>query len=149
MSASEVDEIGVISKEESYNLKKEGDEWKCLEDSQMKLDGDIIHSFLENAEILTSELKIEEVTDFEQYGLEEEFISVTLQSENNMYVIRVGNYNSVIDAYYVRINDEPSVYTITSSQYYQLNKTLEDFELTEETEASEEQTIESEVTTTE
>lgn len=131
--ASDVEEIGMIRKdEESYNLKKEGKSWMCLEDSLFKIDSDTINIFLENAAALSSDIKIEDATDLEQYGLTDPFINLTLQTENNMYVIKVGNYNSVISAYYVQINDDPIVYTINSSQYYQLSKTLEDFELIEE-----------------
>ncbi|MBQ8596783.1 MAG: DUF4340 domain-containing protein [Lachnospiraceae bacterium] len=136
ITPDEIVEIGIIRKEgESLNLKKEVEAWRCLEDSLIKLDTDTINSFLEDASSLISDTKIEDVNDLEQYGLEEPYLNVTLQLENNMYVIKVGNYNSVISAYYVQIGDEPVVYTITSTQYYQLNKALEDFELIEETDS--------------
>lgn len=132
LTASDITEIGMNFQEESYNLKKEGEVWKELEDPSMELDTDLIDTFLANITALDSEIKIDDVTDFEQYGLDSPYLNLTLQTENDMCVIKVGNYNSMISAYYVQINDESMVYTITSTDYYQLNKTLDDFEFEEE-----------------
>lgn len=133
LTETEITEIGMNTNEESYNLKKEGEGWSVLEDSSMKPDTELIETFLSEVTALDSEFKIDDVTDFDQYGLDSPYLNLTLQTENDMCVIKVGNYNSMISAYYVQINDEATVYTITSTDYYRLNKNLEDFESTEET----------------
>lgn len=126
-----VTEIGIITEEETTNLIRENGTWKCLEDEDFALDGDLIEAFLENICHLTSDLQIENAEDLSQYGLDTPVISVTLQWDSNMYTLKLGDYNSMISSYYVGVNDEPTVYTGDSSLYYTLNKSLEDFEKTE------------------
>lgn len=125
---SVVTEIGIITEEETTNLIRENGTWKCLEDEDVTLNGDLINDFLESICHLTSKLQIENVEDFSQYGLDTPAVSVTLQWDSNMYTLKLGNYNSMISSYYVNVNDEAVVYTGDSSLYYTLNKSLGDFE---------------------
>lgn len=124
---SAVTEIGIITEEETTNLIKENDTWKCLDDESVEIDGSLVENFLENICQLTSDTQIENVEDMSQYGLDEPTISVTVQSENNMYTIKLGDYNSMMAGYYISINDENTVYITDSSIYYTLNKSLDSF----------------------
>lgn len=138
--SNEVTEIGIITEEETTNLIRENDGWKCLEDESVELDDSLVESFLENICQLTSNTQIENAEDMSQYGLDEPTISVTIQWESNMYTIKLGDYNSMITSYYISINDENTVYTVDSSVYYTLNKSLDSFEkvvVTDEEEAAE------------
>lgn len=139
IDSSQVKEIGIINGEETVNLIREGEEWKCREEAlteEISIDSSLVENFLAEAcQIIASE-KIEDVTDLSQYGLKEPAVNITLQWDDNMYIIKLGDYNSIIGSYYLSINEEPAVYTVDSSVYYGLNKHLEDFKKTktEETE---------------
>ncbi len=124
---SEVKEISIISPEGNLDLSRESGEWRCLEEEDAQIDGSLVDVFLEDVGAITSETKIENVEDFSQYGFDAPQITVTLQWDDNMYVLKLGDYNSMITGYYINVNDEPVVYVVDSSVYYTLNKSLENF----------------------
>ncbi len=128
---SKVKEIGIINDTETVNLIKEGGEWKCADDKTLQMDGSVVESYLNQVAEITSALKIEGVEDFSQYGLDQPQLNITLQWENNMYTIKIGDYNTITGSYYISVNEEDSVYTVDSSLFYALNKGLEDFKQTE------------------
>lgn len=47
----------------------------------MKLDTDLIDTFLANVTALDSEIKIDDVADLEQYGLDSPYLNLTLQTD--------------------------------------------------------------------
>lgn len=140
IDSEDVTEIGITSGEESINLKKDGDNWICVDDETFGIDEDQVSEFLANACEIQAEMKIEDVTDFEQYGLADAGYRISLQWDNNLYVIHFGDQNSLADnCYYVRLNEDATVYAVESSVYSSLHKTLSDFEGAVET-AEEEET---------
>lgn len=140
IDTSLVTEIGIISGNGTVNLQKKGDEWLCIDNEKEKIDSAKVESFLSSAGQISSELKIEEADDMSEYGLNNPAINITLQWDNNLYVIKAGDYNSITGYYYLSVNDDNNVYTIDGSLYYSLNKALEDFiaDDTEETKEEEE-----------
>ncbi|MBD5547566.1 MAG: DUF4340 domain-containing protein [Lachnospiraceae bacterium] len=129
---SQVEEIGMINGTESINLLRSEDGWKCMEDESVKIDSDAVEHFLDLASDITSDIRIEKVDDLSQYGIDQPQINVTFQWDDNMYTLRLGDFNPVINRYYININDEKTVYTADTSLYYGLNKTLDDFKQLED-----------------
>ena len=75
---------------------------------------------------------IPDVTDFDQYGLTDSENTISLQWDDDLYVITIGDQNSNAGGlFYVRVNDEDTVYTIESSVRYALEKTMDDFAASE------------------
>ena len=75
---------------------------------------------------------IPNVTDFDQYGLTDSENTISLQWDEDLYVITIGDQNSNAGGFfYVRVNDEDTVYTIESSVRYALEKTMDDFAASE------------------
>ena len=138
IDTSLVTEIGIISGNGTVNLQKTGDEWLCIDNEEEKIDSAKVESFLSSAGQISSELKIEEVDDMSEYGLDNPSINITLQWDNNLYVIKTGDYNSITGYYYLSVNDDNNVYTIDGSLYYSLNKALEAF-IADDTEATNEE----------
>ena len=124
---SQVKEIGIINGSGTVNLVKEGERWKCLEEESADIDGESVEAFLEKASAITSDTKSEQVQDMAQYGLADAAVNVTLQWENNMYTVQLGDYNSITGSYYLRVNEQDTVYTADSSLYSFFGKSLEDF----------------------
>lgn len=129
-----ITEIGFSNENGSFHLKKTEAEWICLEDDSLMIDSEKVSSFLNVAVSATTDTKIEEVTDFSQYGLSEPSMQVVLQSSDNMYVIEFGDYNSLITRYYVRVNEENTVYTVERTYRTSMLKEPADFEAEEELE---------------
>ena len=132
IDTAQVTEIGIIKSDETINLSQESGEWKLKEDENFEVDKEVVESFLSDAGNITSDRMIEDVEDFSEYGLEYPVLNITLQWDSNMYLIKVGDYNTVVGCYYISVNDENTVYTISTSQYYALDKTLNDFEKIQE-----------------
>ena len=140
IDTSLVNEIGITNGEETINLQKDNDTWKCVDDEDFTIDSTKLQVFLDAAGSITSELKIENVKDVDQYGLEHPSLSISLQWDSNLYTIYIGDRNTVAGGvYYLKINDEDTVYTIENYKYNMLNKTKEDFAAEEETETAEEE----------
>ena len=140
IDTSLVNEIGITNGEETINLQKDNDTWKCVDDEDFTIDSTKLQVFLDAAGSITSELKIENVKDMDQYGLEHPSLSISLQWDSNLYTIYIGDRNTVAGGvYYLKINDEDTVYTIENYKYNMLNKTKEDFAAEEETETAEEE----------
>ena len=140
IDTSLVNEIGITNGEETINLQKNNDTWKCVDDKDFTIDSTKLQVFLDAAGSITSELKIENVTDMSQYGLDHPSLSISLQWDSNLYTIYIGDRNTVAGGvYYLKINDEDTVYTIENYKYNMLNKTKEDFAAEEETETAEEE----------
>lgn len=140
IDTSLVNEIGITNGEETINLQKDNDTWKCVDDEDFTIDSTKLQVFLDAAGSITSELKIENVKDMDQYGLEHPSLSISLQWDSNLDTIYIGDRNTVAGGvYYLKINDEDTVYTIENYKYNMLNKTKEDFAAEEETETAEEE----------
>ena len=136
---SQITDIGIIGSEGNVNLVKEGDDWKCAEDEGTAIDKSLVENFLANATEITASTRIENAEDLSEYGLDNPVINLTLRWDDNMYTIKVGDYNSIISGYYLNVNDEADVYVVDSSVYYSLNKSIEDFKLTETEDLAEEE----------
>ena len=132
IDSSKVTEIGITQGETSVNLKKEGDVWTSADDDSITIDSDKVESFLADACEIPADLAIPDVTDFDQYGLTDSENTISLQWDDDLYVITIGDQNSNAGGFfYVRVNDEDTVYTIESSVRYALEKTTDDFAASE------------------
>ena len=132
IDSSKVTEIGITQGETSVNLKKEGDVWTSEDDDSISIDSDKVESFLTDACEIPADLVIPDVTDFDQYGLTDSENTISLQWDDDLYVIIIGDQNSNAGGFfYVRVNDEDTVYTIESSVRYALEKTMDDFAASE------------------
>ena len=147
VDTSVVTEIGITTSEGTVDLLKESDGWKCVSDETVVIDDEKVDAFLNNVCAVTSDTKIEGVTDMTEYGLSNPVMQVTLQWEDNLYTIKAGDYNSIVGCYYISLNEEDVVYTADSILYTAMNKTLSDFEKEEEEET--ETTVAEEDVTTE
>lgn len=137
IDGSQITDIGIIGNDGNVNLIKEGDTWKCMDDEEFTIDGSLVKNFLTDASEITASARIENVEDMSEYGLDNPSVNLTLRWENNMYTIKLGDYNSIISGYYLNVNDEAAVYVVDSSVYYSLNKSADDFRLTEVEEVEE------------
>lgn len=137
IDSSQVTDIGLIGSKGNINLVRTGEGFQSTEDESLAIDDSAVELFLSDACSITASMKIEDVEDMAQYGLDAPSVNLTLQWDNNMYTVKLGDYNSIIGGYYLNVNDENTVYVVSSSVYYALDKSLEDFKLTDVDEESE------------
>ena len=144
----------------SFTLHRQEDTWNYLEeaaidtsedtteDTAQGADGenaetirqvnqDTVSAYLDDICAFTAKQEITDVTDYSDYGISDESDTVTLQLANDLYVFRIGDYNSLAGGYYLTVNDGSSVYLIDSSTYYLLHKDSSYFEVADEEESTE------------
>lgn len=97
-------------------------EWCFAGETDTAADGSAISSFLSNICALTAKQEIPDVENPEDYGITDNSDTITLQLADDLYVFRLGDYNSLASGYYITMNDNGSVYLIDSTTYYLLNK---------------------------
>lgn len=140
----------------SFTLHKQEDTWNYLEEAAINTSGDTaqgtggenaetirqvnqdtVSAYLDDICAFTAKQEITDVTDYSDYGISDESDTVTLQLANDLYVFRIGDYNSLAGGYYLTVNDGSSVYLIDSSTYYLLHKDSSYFEAADEEESTE------------
>ena len=135
----------------SFTLHKQEDTWNYLEEAAIdtseatagnaetirQVNQDTVSAYLDDICVFTAKQEITDVTDYSDYGISDESDTVTLQLANDLYVFRIGDYNSLAGGYYLTVNDGSSVYLIDSSTYYLLHKDSSYFEAADEEESTE------------
>lgn len=135
----------------SFTLHKQEDTWNYLEEAAIdtseattedtetirQVNQDTVSAYLDDICAFTAKQEITDVTDYSDYGISDESDTVTLQLANDLYVFRIGDYNSLAGGYYLTVNDGSSVYLIDSSTYYLLHKDSSYFEAADEEESTE------------
>lgn len=133
---TQVTEIEFICGDESFTLQKDGENWSfAKEDTQA--DTANVSIFLDSLCDLTAMQEIPDAEKLEDYGIDEESDSITLQLADDLYVFRLGDYNSLSTGYYITMNDTGTVYLVDSTTYNQMKKDHSYFEaISEEAEDS-------------
>lgn len=135
----------------SFTLHRQEDTWNYLEEAAIdtsedsaedtetirQVNQDTVSAYLDDICAFTAKQEITNVTDYSDYGISDESDTVTLQLANDLYVFRIGDYNSLAGGYYLTVNDGSSVYLIDSSTYYLLHKDSSYFEAADEEESTE------------
>lgn len=123
-------------------LTKSGEEWINEEDASMDLEEEAVLDMITKVAALSSENKIENVEDTEQYGLAEATKHVLISDGDYTYTLVFGDYNDMTYQYYVCLEEDMStVYTVSSSVVNAFNTPVEDLLVEEETATEEETTI--------
>ncbi len=118
---------------ENYTFEKEGDTWYYAEDHSLEVLQYQMTGMLEGVAPLRAELIIENVADMAQYGLTEAQKTIQYETENETYVLEVGDYNSVSGVYYVREPGENTVYAVAQTTVTAFNKSMDVLVKEEET----------------
>lgn len=106
-------------------------------ETSRQVNQDTVSAYLDDICAFTAKQEITDMTDYSDYGISDESDTVTLQLANDLYVFRIGDYNSLAGGYYLTVNDGSSVYLIDSSTYYLLHKDSSYFEAADEEESTE------------
>ncbi len=119
LGAGKPEEIRALAwdyEEESVSLIWDDAEgrWSYAGDRACPLDPERVESLVTAAAEVCAGMKIANVKDFAQYGLEEPELTVTVETEERSVMYEVGN-RTIEGEYYLRLNGENTVYTGTDS----------------------------------
>ena len=111
------------SEESTEESAEESTEDSTEAESGYEVNSGTANQILEKLASLSCTNEIDSVTDMEQYGLDEPVMTVTLtMTDGTVHTVEVGDLNSMITAYYIRVDDGNTVYTMSTSNYSLFNK---------------------------
>lgn len=132
-----IQRISYIYEEKEYAFVKEEELWKYEDDTTVNIIQTSIDTMENRGENLTYMDKIENVTDFSQYGLENPSRYFSFETTENVHTFYVGDYNSFSYGYYICEPDSDTVYLVGSTVITAFQRHLEDLIEEENTESIE------------
>lgn len=126
-----VTEFTFTNENGTFSFQKEEDTWYYTEDRAFQVDTVSLEDMIISAVSMTSEDKMDNVTDLSQYGLDKPVMNVSFKTESETVTIHIGDYNSTISKYYAYVEGTNTVYTIDSTIQSTFTKTPEDLKVIE------------------
>lgn len=112
-STENVSQISWNNGTENLLFKKSGDSWTYPENTGVTPDSEKINGIVGKIEALTASDEIQNVTDFEQYGLEDPYVVIEVtMSDGNSVKYTVGDYSTFTHQTYIRVGNGTSVFLI-------------------------------------
>ncbi len=96
----------------SIAYDSEKDTWVNTEDDTFPVSAEAVEPLVRAVSSAVATVEVTDVTDFEQYGLDDPAITVMAATADNIVTYGIGN-TTLTGEYYVRVNDTDSVYTET------------------------------------
>lgn len=141
-TSDEVDAFSYDYSGVTYSFTKEDTEWIFEGDASLNMDETIIHSMLAIAGNVLAQNEAAEYEGLDTYGLQTpaKTISIT-KTDGTMIILKIGNYNEMLDGYYLIIDGIETLYVVDDSllstfevSYTSLEYVEEETESTESTE---------------
>lgn len=96
-------------------LKEDG-EWIYAEDTEIKLDQDLVQSMLDGLQDLQSEqIVADSLANSSDYGFDDPYMTITLSfTDGTQTILYIGSQNPMVDVYYLIIEGDDKIYTVSS-----------------------------------
>lgn len=111
------------SEGDGLGFHRAGEQWKYDEDDAFPVNADKIEAILKNYEQYGVRFVIESVEDYGQYGLDEPECTLTIETESQVYTLKMGDYSKLDDQRYIDIGDG-NVYLVEDDPIEQLYTSL-------------------------
>lgn len=121
---------------ELLEFVKEDGTWYYKADKSISIDQDVITSMLETASGLDAETAVTDYDTLSDYGLDTPSNTITMADGTNTVTLLLGNKNEMLSQYYVKREEEDTVYLVSVSLETVFGKSVGD--LTEVEESTEE-----------
>ena len=108
-----------------YSFEKVDGTWYVEGDQSIGLNQNTVNLMLNKLSPLTAEQEIAGVTDMSQFGFDAPTRVIRYETAENAYTVEIGAFNPVSDVYYMRVDEQGTVYVITSSIYNVFDRDLE------------------------
>ena len=112
-NADKANKLTYSYKDKTYVLNLENSSWVYETDKTMNVDQTSVISLIKSVSNITSGTKIENVTDFEQYGLTKPANKVEISTSEGKIEFSIGKCNATSGEYYFRVGQESAVYTVS------------------------------------
>ena len=119
-------QVSWTGEEGTVTLVKEDDTWKSADDEDFPVSQDAVDEFLSNFEEVKATFIIDDVEDYEQYGLKDPEHTITFTSEDGETVVTTGTYSTMDEQRYICV-DGGLVYLIETDIAENLASVRDDF----------------------
>lgn len=120
LSVGPADEVTALSWDyfgDTVSLTRDGDGWSNTEDESCPISADAVTPLTQTVGELYASSVIEDVEDFEQYGLAEPDMKIMAATADNVVTYWVGGPAVATGGYYLRLEGEDTVYVADSMIY--------------------------------
>lgn len=107
--------------------RKEDGSWMYAPDESLVIEQTSPQYLAELLKEVTSEYQVEDVEDFDMYGLSEDSPYVEISTESETYRIYIGNFNETVKRYYAYIDGKDTVYGLKQDIAEVLDFTLNNY----------------------
>ena len=110
----DVDAFSYIADGTTYSYTKNKDIWTCENDTSLKMDADSIATLLGNLKKITAAEAIDDYDSIADYGLDQPQNTITVTCGNETTTIDIGDYNEMLQEYYIKISGDDKIYLADS-----------------------------------
>ncbi len=97
----------------SFEQAESGD-WVCMEDDTLKLDQTVLKNMAEQAKSITAtQLVTDDPERLEEFGLSEPQCRLTVTGQQGTYTLLIGSHLEFNDTYYVQLEGQDAVYSVS------------------------------------
>ncbi|MGN0394314.1 MAG: DUF4340 domain-containing protein [Coprococcus sp.] len=118
--------------DETISLKKDGENWIYEQDDTIDIDESMVENMLSDTVALTAADAFEQEESLEEYGLSAPANEIVLKTETKEITLYLGNYNSLVDSYYLKTSESDKIYLVDSTLSTQFSKTIDNITCVEE-----------------
>lgn len=111
----DVDAFSYIADGTTYSYTKNKDTWTCENDTSLKMDADSIATLLGNLKKITAAEAIDDYDSIADYGLDQPQNTITVTCGNETTTIDIGDYNEMLQEYYIKISGDEKIYLADST----------------------------------
>lgn len=111
----DVDAFSYIADGTTYSYTKNKDTWTCENDTSLKMDADSIATLLGNLKKITAAEAIDDYDSIADYGLDQPQNTITVTCGNETTTIDIGDYNEILQEYYIKISGDDKIYLADST----------------------------------
>ena len=126
ISPEDVEEVKWTYESTTLDFKKTEDTWYSTDDETFPVDQDRLNTFLENFSSVHADFVIEDVEDYDQYGLQNPQCTMTITSSEGETTIKMGDYSSMDSKRYITL-DDGTVYLITKDLLEDMKSDRDEF----------------------
>ncbi|MCR5802285.1 MAG: DUF4340 domain-containing protein [Lachnospiraceae bacterium] len=126
-----VSEFTYTYQDSEYSFRKEGENWIYTGDETIDIDEDILNGLIKNLASIEYKNLIEDVTDYDQYGLESGYEKVRWTNSEGVSEIRIGSKNEITGEYYIEDAGNGDVCTVNATFANKYHVTLDDVKVVE------------------
>lgn len=137
IDSSTVSEISFTNDGTEISFVKENDVWYAADDKEVSISQGTVENLVSIVGNIVSVTKIDNVTDLNQYGLDNPLHEVRFVADGIEHTVIMGDYNDITGEYYLYLKGETTVYTVSSTVVTPFSTTMEAF-IEVETETTEE-----------